>query len=256
MIMEKMIQSPVVSPEDWLMARRRLLQKEKEFTRLRDQLSAARQELPRTRVTKEYIFDGPEGQVSLADLFEHRSQLIIRHFMMGPSWEEGCPGCSFASDHIGGALVHLEHHDVSYAAVSRAPFRKIAAFRQRMGWDFKWVSSFGSVFNYDFHVSFTKEELSRGEGVYNFGVQKIDSEELPGLSIFYKDEDGQIYHTYSAYGRGDEELIGAYMYLDLTPRGRNETGPNGDQRDWVRHHDRYEEQPAAHSCCGAGKGEA
>ncbi|HEX9511555.1 MAG TPA: thioredoxin family protein [Puia sp.] len=254
--MEKIMKSRNVSPESWLTARKKLLDKENELMRLRDQLLAERRELPRVRVTKEYIFDSPEGEVTLADLFGSRSQLIINHFMFGPTWEEGCPGCSLAADHIGGALIHLEHHDVSYAAVSRAPFRKIAAFKKRMGWGFNWVSSFGRDFNYDFHVSFTREELSKGEAWYNFALQKIDSEELPGMSAFFRDEDGSIFHTYSVYGRGGEELVGANMLLDLTPLGRNENGPDQDLRNWPRLHDQYLEGSIASSCCSMGKGGA
>jgi predicted dithiol-disulfide oxidoreductase (DUF899 family) len=216
---------------------------------MRDQLSAERQELPWVRVGKQYIFDGPEGKVTLAALFDGRSQLIVKHFMFGPDWEEGCPGCSFGADHIEGALVHLEHHDVSFTAVSRAPLPKIEAFKKRMGWRFNWVSSFNSDFNYDMHVSFTKDEIAKGEAFHNFALRKVDGDEASGVSVFYMDESGDIFHTYSAFGRGDEELVGAYMFLDLTPKGRNESGPNNDMRDWVRHHDKYVDSPKAASCC-------
>ncbi|HEY5893693.1 MAG TPA: thioredoxin family protein [Chthoniobacterales bacterium] len=230
---------PIVSPEEWLAARKELLSKEKEFTRFRDRLTAERRELPWVRVEKNYIFDGPEGRVTLADLFEGRSQLIVYHFMFGPGWEEGCVGCSFLADHLEGALMHLQHHDVSLAVVSRAPLREIEAFKRRMEWDFKWVSSFWSDFNFDFYVSFTKEEAAKGKVYYNYALRDFQVEELSGTSVFYRDEHGEIFHTYSAYARGDEQLLGAYHFLELTPKGRNETGPSFDLTDWVRHHDRY-----------------
>jgi predicted dithiol-disulfide oxidoreductase (DUF899 family) len=229
----------VVSRPEWLAARRELLAREKALTKARDELSRRRHELPWVKVEKSYVFDGPKGKETLADLFDGRSQLFLKHFMFGPGWEEGCVGCSFEVDHIEGALAHLENHDVSYVAVSRAPLPEIEAFRQRMGWRFNWVSSFGSDFNYDFHVSFTKEDLARGKVYYNFEMCDIPMEELSGRSVFYKDESGDIFHTYSAYGRGAEELLGTYMVLDLTPKGRNETGPNYNLMDWARHHDRY-----------------
>lgn len=230
---------PIVSPEEWLAARQELLRKEKEFTRFRDQLSAERRQLPWVKVEKNYVFDGPEGQETLADLFDGRSQLIVYHFMFGPGWKEGCVGCSFLADHIEGALTHLEHHDVSVVVVSRAPLREIEAFKRRMEWDFKWVSSFWSDFNFDFHVSFTKEQAETGKVYYNYAVRDFEIEELSGTSVFYKDENGDVFHTYSAYARGDEQLLGAYHFLEMTPKGRNETGPSFDLTDWVRHHDRY-----------------
>jgi predicted dithiol-disulfide oxidoreductase (DUF899 family) len=229
----------IVSQEEWVEVRKNLLKKEKEFTRLRDQLSAERRELPWVKVEKNYVFDGPDGKETLADLFAGRSQLFVKHFMFGPGWKEGCVGCSFEVDHIEGALVHLEHHDVTYVAVSRAPLAEIEAFKKRMGWRFKWVSSYGSDFNYDYHVSFTKEEIAKGKVYYNYGMTESSIEDLSGISVFYKDEAGDIFHTYSSYARGAEELLGTYMVLDLTPKGRNETGPNYDLTDWVRHHDRY-----------------
>jgi predicted dithiol-disulfide oxidoreductase (DUF899 family) len=251
----------VVSREEWLVARRTHLTREKELTRAYDELSRQRRELPWVRVEKPYAFDGPEGREGLADLFEGRSQLIVNHFMLGPGWKEGCVGCSFGADHVDGAVLHLEHHDVSYVAVSRAPLAEIDAFKRRMGWRFKWVSSFGSDFNYDYHVSFTAEDAARGEVDYNYEARKFESEELSGLSVFCKDSAGDIFHTYSCYARGGEKGLGAYMLLDLTPKGRNETGPRHDLSDWVRHHDRYESggfvdgtgryraAPAADSCC-------
>ncbi len=234
--------NPIVSSEVWLKARKELLSREKAFTRMRDQLSAERQALPWVKIDKPYIFDSPHGKKTLADLFDGRTQLFVKHFMMGPGWKEGCVGCSFGADHLDAARVHLEHHDVSVVAVSRAPIAEIEPFRRRMGWQFKWVSSFGSDFNYDFHVSFTKEEVEKDEAFYNFEMRKLQGgEEASGLSVFYKDENGDIFHTYSAFARGDEEIVTSYMALDLTPKGRNEKGPGFNLGDWVRHHDRYEE---------------
>ena len=234
-----MTQHRVVSRDEWLAARKALLVKEKEFTRLRDQLSAERRELPWIKVAKTYIFDGPNGRETLADLFGGRSQLIVKHFMLGPEWSEGCVGCSFEVDHVEGALPHLEHHDVTYVVVSRAPPAKIEAFKKRMGWHFKWVSSYGSDFNYDYHVSFTPDEIAKGEAYYNYETRKIGIDELSGRSVFYKDENGDIFHTYSAYARGGESFLGTYAFLDITPKGRNETGPGHNLTDWVRHHGRY-----------------
>ncbi len=231
---------PVVSREEWIAARKQHLIKEKKLTRLKDELSQQRRELPWVRVEKQYLFDGPRGRQALADLFNERSQLIVQHFMLGPGWKQGCVGCSFHSDHVAGALVHLEHHDVSFAAVSRAPLAEIEAYRQRMGWRFNWVSSFGNDFNYDYHVSFRKDEIERGKVYYNYETRPIQMEELHGVSVFYKDEQGEIFHTYSSYARGNEIFIGTYNYLDLTPKGRNETGPNHNLTDWVRHHDLYD----------------
>jgi predicted dithiol-disulfide oxidoreductase (DUF899 family) len=229
----------VVSREEWIEARKELLKEEKRLTRLRDELSLRRRELPWVKVETTYRFEGPNGGETLADLFAGRSQLIVQHFMFSPDWEEGCIGCSFHSDHVDGALVHLENHDVSFVRVSRAPLAKIQAFNKRMGWRAKWVSSFGTTFNHDYHVSFTKAEVTNGEPSYNFGTGKAAIEELSGLSVFTKDEAGDVYHTYSSYARGDEGALGTYFYLDLTPKGRNETGPYHNLMDWVRHHDRY-----------------
>jgi predicted dithiol-disulfide oxidoreductase (DUF899 family) len=230
----------IVSRDEWLAAHQQHLAREKAFTRMRDQLSAARRELPWTRVEKPYVFDSPRGRQTFADLFNGRSQLIVKHFMLGPGWQEGCVGCSFEADHIEGALPHLEHHDVSFVAISRAPLAEIETFKRRMGWHFNWVSSHGSDFNYDFHVSFTPEQAATGKVYYNFGMQPFVCEELSGINMFYKDASGEVFHTFSAYGRGAEEILGTYMCLDLTPKGRNETGPNFDLTDWVRHHDRYD----------------
>jgi predicted dithiol-disulfide oxidoreductase (DUF899 family) len=230
----------VVSQEEWIRERKQLLAAEKDLTHRYDAVARMRRELPWVRIEKEYWFDGPSGKVSLADLFQGRSQLIVRHFMFGPDWEQGCIGCSFASDHVEGALVHLEHHDVSYAAVSRAPLEKLAAYKKRMGWTFAWVSSFDSDFNYDFHVSFTAEEAAEGKAFYNYGENQIWGDEGSGLSVFFREPDGSIYHTYSTFGRGDEKAVTAYMYLDLTPKGRNENGPNFSLGDWVKRHDQYD----------------
>jgi predicted dithiol-disulfide oxidoreductase (DUF899 family) len=233
------MQHPIVSHDEWLGARKELLAREKELTRLRDQLAAERRALPWVKIEKPYGFDGPDGKETLADLFGGRSQLIIKHFMLGPGWTEGCVGCSFELDHIDGILVHLEHRDVSYVAVSRAPLTEIEAFKKRMGWRVKWVSSAGSDFNFDFHVSFGPDEIAKGEGYYNYGIRKVGIDELSGRSVFYKDVNGDVFHTYSSYGRGGEDLLGTYRLLDLVPKGRDETGPNRNLSDWVRHHDRY-----------------
>lgn len=230
----------IVSSEEWLAAHARHVSKEKALTRLRDELSAERRALPWRKIEKDYVFVGPEGKRSLADLFRGRSQLVIKHFMLGPGWKEGCVGCSFETDHLDATLVHVEHHDVSLVAVSRAPLPEIEAFRRRMGWRIPWVSSSGSDFNYDFHVSFTPEQAASGKVYYNYAEGDFMCEELSGLSVFYKNAAGDIFHTFSAFGRGAEETIGSYILLDLTPKGRNETGPNHDLTDWVRHHDRYE----------------
>ncbi|MDL0434087.1 thioredoxin family protein [Marinobacter sp. TBZ242] len=231
---------PVVSREEWLTARKVLLAKEKELTRLRDGLNAKRRALPWVKVEKAYVFDTLGGRRTLADLFDGRSQLIVHHFMFGPGWEAGCIGCSFAADHIEGTLVHLEHHDVSLVRVSRAPLGEIEAYRQRMGWRAKWVSSHGSDFNYDYHVSFRPEEIAKGEVTYNYATSNVSIEDLSGLSVFYRDANGDIFHTYSTYGRGDELVDGTYMLLDMTPKGRNETGPHHNLMDWVKRHDEYE----------------
>jgi predicted dithiol-disulfide oxidoreductase (DUF899 family) len=234
-----MVDHAVVSREEWLAARKALLEKEKQWTRQRDELSRQRRALPWVKVEKTYVFDGPDGEETLADLFAGRSQLIVHHFMFGPEWDEGCVGCSFHSDHVDGALVHLENHDVSFVRVSRAPLPKIEAFKRRMGWRVRWVSSFESDFNHDYHVSFTKDELAKGEAYYNYTMTKPWGEEVSGVSVFAKDEAGDVFHTYSSYARGDEGAVGTYFYLDLTPKGRNETGPRRNLTDWVRHHDRY-----------------
>jgi predicted dithiol-disulfide oxidoreductase (DUF899 family) len=228
----------VVSRDEWIAARKELLIKEKEQTRMRDQLAAERRALPWVKVEKEYVFDAPEGKVTLADLFAGRSQLVIYHFMFGPDWQEGCPSCSFVSDHIDGALPHLAARDVTVVMVSRAPLAKIEAFKKRMGWHFNWVSSFGNDFNADFHVSFTKEEMAQGKVDYNYTMQEFPSAEAPGLSVFYKDTGSAIFHTYSTYARGLDSLVGTYTILDLVPKGRDEDHLDFSM-EWVRYHDRY-----------------
>lgn len=233
------MQHRIVSREQWLKERTDLLAKEKELTRLRDRLARERRTLPWVRVEKPYSFDAPEGKVTLSDLFDGRSQLIVKHFMLAPGQKDGCVGCSFESDHVEGALVHLQNHDVSYVAVARAPLDEIEAFRTRMGWTFRWVSSFGGDFNYDFNASFTPEQLATGTAFYNYRTGPVPLEDLSGLSVFCRDADGGIYHTYSSFGRGGEERLGTYVYLDMTPKGRDENGPNHSLADWVRHHDRY-----------------
>ncbi|CAD7028190.1 hypothetical protein REJC140_02595 [Pseudorhizobium endolithicum] len=241
-------ENAVVSREEWLEARRRLLQLEKEETRLRDRVRAERRALPWVRIDKDYVFRAADGEKRLADLFDGRSQLIVYHFMLGPDWDAGCTGCSFHSDHVDGTLAHLNHHDVTYVAVSRAPIEKIEAYRKRMGWKFPWVSSYGSDFNYDFHVSFTPDDLAKGTVHYNFTEipREQAHDELPGLSAFYRNGKGEVFHTYSTYARGGEELIGTLMILDRAPFGRNEEAI----MDFVKRHDEYEPaQASASSCC-------
>ncbi len=238
-----------VSREEWLEARRALLAKEKALLRERDALRRETRDLPWVKVDKAYVFEGPDGRQTLGELFAGRSQLIVKHFMLGPGWKEGCVGCSFGADQVDGALVHLINHDVMFVAVSRAPYPEIAAFHERMGWHFKWVSSYGSDFNFDYHVSFTDADKARGKAFYNFEMMDYMNDELPGYSVFFKDEAGDIFHTYSTFARGTELLGGVYGFLDVTPRGRNEP-PGGNLGDWVRHHDRYEEKPGD-SCCHA-----
>lgn len=240
------MQNQVVSREQWLAARTALLEKEKAFTRLRDELTEQRRALPWLKVEKAYEFDGPNGKETLADLFAGRSQLVVKHFMFGPEWSEGCVGCSFEMDQVQGALTHIQHHDVSYAVVSRAPFPKIEAYRQRMGWPVKWVSSYGNDFNQDFHVSFTPEEIAAGTATYNYRTGARVADEMSGRSVFFRDEAGEIFHTYSSFARGGEMFLNSYAFLDITPKGRNET-VNGNLTDWVRHHDRYDDSAA--SCC-------
>jgi predicted dithiol-disulfide oxidoreductase (DUF899 family) len=256
----------VVSREEWLTARKALLQQEKELTYLREDVARARRQLPRVRVDKTYTFARQDGQVTLADLFQGRSQLVVYHFMFHPDWTEGCRSCSYVADHFDGMLPHLAARDVSFVAISRARLEHLTAFQRRMGWSFTWLSSHDSDFNFDYHVSFTPELLATGKASHNF--EPLPREvplgmplELPGASVFYKEEDGAVYHTYSTYARGLDPLIGTYQWLDLLPKGRDEAGLNFSMA-WVRHHDRYREgdavdpqahytQPASrHECCG------
>jgi predicted dithiol-disulfide oxidoreductase (DUF899 family) len=240
-VTNSIVENPkVVSRAEWLAARRELLVKEKELTRARDAVSAQRRELPWVKIEKRYVFDTPEGKKTLADLFDGRSQLIVYHFMWRRDISDRCVGCSFLADHIDDANLHLAHHDVSFVVISRASVPELEAYKKRMGWRFNWVSSSDSDFNYDYHVSFTRQDLERGKVFYNYRMTEAPTEDLSGISVFYKDGNGDVFHTYSSYGRGNEEVIGAYMYLDLTPNGRNETGPNHNLADWVRHHDKYD----------------
>lgn len=225
----------VVSHEQWIEARRQLLRKEKEFTRLRDLLSQQRRELPWEAVDKPYVFEDAVGQHSLAALFGERSQLIVQHFMFDPGWEAGCKSCSFWADNFNGTDVHLRHRDISFVVVSRAPYPKLAAYRQRMGWAFRWVSSAGSDFNYDFYASFTPDQIAGETAFHNYREGKPWGEEVAGVSVFFKDAQGRIFHTYSTYARGLDMLNGAYHYIDLTPRGRHETA----SQSWVQRHDEY-----------------
>ena len=232
---------PIVSRDQWLAERKKLLAPEKELTKQLDRVNAERRRLPMVKIEKDYAFDGPNGKQALNALFDGRRQLIVYHFMFGPSvrdGKEGCESCSFLVDHVDGANVHLAHHDVTFVAISRTPLLQIESFKNRMGWHFKWVSSYGSDFNYDFHVSATKDELAKGKMYYNYEMVEFQCEEQPGISVFYKDKTGDIFHTYSSYGRGGDILIGTYNYLDLTPFGRQEE--KGQGMDWVRHHDRYD----------------
>jgi predicted dithiol-disulfide oxidoreductase (DUF899 family) len=249
----------VVSHDEWLAARKAHLAEEKVFSRARDALARKRRDLPWEKVDKNYVFDTPAGKQSLADLFGGKSQLIIYHFMLGPGWEAGCPSCSYLADHFDGAVVHLAQRDVSFVVVSRAPLSEIEAFKRRMGWRFKWVSSFGSDFNPDYQVSFTAQEKAGGRVFYNYEfIESFPSEERPGASVFYKNAAGEIFHTYSTYGRGLDILIGTYHFLDLAPKGRDEDALAWSMA-WVRHHDRYDgavvdtkasyEEPKSASCC-------
>jgi predicted dithiol-disulfide oxidoreductase (DUF899 family) len=243
-----------VSPAEWAEARKALLVKEKEFNRLRDELSRQRRELPWERVEKDYTFEGPRGKVTLAELFGERSQLIVYHFMLGPEMKEGCPGCSFVADHFDSfPLVHLQARDVAFTAVSRGTLAQIKAYKQRMGWSFPWVSSNQSDFNYDYQVSLSPAERSRGKSYYNYREgalpEVVTDTERPGLSVFYKNEAGEIFHTYSTYARGLDILIGAYNFLDMVPKGRDEQGIEPHPMAWVRHHDKYEHAAKVAECC-------
>ena len=248
----------IVSRDEWLTARKAHLADEKAFTHARDALSQKRRDLPWVKVDKPYLFDGPNGKETLADLFSGKSQLVVYHFMLGPDWEAGCPSCSLLADHFDGGVIHLAQRDVAFVVVSRAPLAQIEAFKRSMGWRFKWVSSFESDFNFDYHVSATPEEKATGTALYNYEIGKFPSDERPGASAFYRNAAGEIFHTYSSYGRGLDIFIGAYNFLDIAPKGRDEAGLARPMA-WVRHHDRYEgaavdtkasyQQPKSASCC-------
>ncbi|HUB13399.1 MAG TPA: thioredoxin family protein [Acetobacteraceae bacterium] len=256
----------IVCRDDWIAERKVLLAREKELTRLRDQVARERRALPWVRIDKNYIFATPEGPRTLAGLFDGRRQLMVQHFMLAPGWEEGCPSCSFMADHNDGMTVHLANRDVTLVAISRAPLAEIERFRRRMGWRFPWVSSHGTTFNYDFGVSFTPEEVAKGVLNYNFGPWPFSYAEWPGVSVFFRDDMDAVFHTFSTYGRGVEVMMGTYNMLDLTPKGRDEREVEY-KMEWVRHHDRYEPAPQAavqptvgsvealfdtleHKCCG------
>jgi predicted dithiol-disulfide oxidoreductase (DUF899 family) len=230
----------IVSREEWVAARKALLAKEKEVMQLHDQLGVERRALPWVKIEKEYVFDAPAGKVTLADLFDGRSQLFIKHFMMGPGQVAQCVGCSLEVDHIEGVLEHLQNHDVTYTVVARAPIEEIEAVRKRMGWRFRWVSSFNSDFNYDFNVSFTPEQIAASRAFYNYEYGNPWLEDRSGDSVFFKDDAGEIFHNYSTFGRGGEEFLGIYRYLDVTPKGRSEHGPYRTLADWVRPRNAYD----------------
>ena len=228
----------IVSEAEWLVARKDFLSREKEFSWHRAALSAARRKLPMVKIDKEYVFEGPKGKETLADLFDGHSQLIVYHFMFGPGWEKGCRGCSYLADHFDGANWHLPQRDVTFVAVSRGKLSEFEPYKKRMGWRFKWVSSHASDFNFDYRVSFTKDEEANGKVNYNYETTKFRDDEMPGLSVFYKNKDGDIFHTYSTYARGLENLVGTYSFLDLVPKGRDEN-PDSPM-DWIRRHDEYQ----------------
>jgi predicted dithiol-disulfide oxidoreductase (DUF899 family) len=242
----------IVSRDEWIAARRELLAKEKTLLKAKDDVRRDTRELPWVKVDKNYVFEGPNGKETLADLFAGRSQLVVKHFMMAPGWKEGCLGCSFGADQVDGSVVHLVNHDVMFVAISRAPYPEIADYHKRMGWKFKWVSSYGSDFNYDYNVSFSEADKARGKVIYNFEEVDYPFEEMPGYSVFYKDEAGDVFHTYSTFARGTELMGGVYGFLDVTPKGRNEP-PGGNLTSWVRRHDEYEEKAGDSSCHGSGR---
>lgn len=242
------MQHQIVSREEWLPSRKALLAKEKAFTRARDQLSAERRELPWVKVDETYLFDTPEGKKSLADLFGDHSQLLVYHFMLGPGWAAGCPSCSYLADHFDGMLPHLAHRDVTFTAISRAPIAEVEAYKKRMGWHFPWASSFGNEFNFDFGVSFKLDGSGKARATYNYAEQELTSDEMPGLSAFYKDANGEVFHTYSTYERGLDGIVGTYNFLDLAPKGRDEDKLPWTMA-WVRRHDEYDEAKPRASCC-------
>lgn len=233
-----MTDHPIVSHEEWLAARLDLLAAEKDLVHRRDALTRRRMAMPWERVEKQYRFQGPDGELSLAELFEGRSQLIVHQLMFAPDWDEACKSCSFWADHYDGMTIHLAHRDVTLAAISRAPYEKIAAYRQRMGWRFPWVSSFGSDYNYDYQASSTPEEIAAGRMYLNYKVQPNDVSDQVGFSVFAKNAEGEVFHTYSCYQRGIDALNGAYQFLDLVPKGRDEDAFSFPM-EWVQRHDRY-----------------
>jgi predicted dithiol-disulfide oxidoreductase (DUF899 family) len=238
---------PVVSHGEWLSARKELLKREKELTRLSDEVSAARRALPWEKVEKNYTFEGPQGEITLEALFGRKRQLIVHHLMFAPGWSEACVGCSHSADHADSARQHFENADVAYVAISRAPLADLERFKKRMDWSFDWVSSGDTDFNYDYGVSFTPEQVESGKVGYNYGTSPYAFDELPGVSVFYKDEDGGIFHTYSTYARGLDILLGSHNYLDLTPKGRGGKGTPEDT-GWLRYHDQYESAPSDSGC--------
>ena len=230
----------IVSRDEWLEARRKLLREEKKFTRLGDELSLKRRQLPWVKIDKEYSFEGPNGKQSLSDLFDDKSQLIVYHFMYGPDWDDGCPSCSFWADNFNGIDIHLKHRDANLVVISRASLAALESYKKRMGWTFNWFSSQGSDFNYDYQVSFTADELEKGEVFYNFDIGNFPADEAPGISVFYKSPEGEVFHSYSCYARGLDMLNGAYHYLDLLPKGRDEDGLDFTMA-WLRRHDQYDD---------------
>lgn len=244
-----MSSNKILPKDEWFEAHRKHLAREKELTRLRDRIAAERRKLPWLRIRKDYVFETRQGPKKLADLFAGRSQLIVYHFMFGPGADYRCEGCSFLADHIDGAEQHLRNHDVSVVAISRAPQAEFLPFKQRMGWKFEWVSSYASDFNFDMQVSFTERQIAEGDTLYNFERQPLTAKDLPGISVFFKDEAGTVFLTFVSRARGGETLIGAYHYLDMTPKGRNENGPYNGLMDWVRLHDEYEKSTPRPDCC-------
>ncbi|TRC89310.1 DUF899 domain-containing protein [Mesorhizobium sp. WSM4303] len=245
-----MPRNKVVSREDWFEAHKAHLAREKELTRFRERIAAERRELPWLKIRKDYVFETEQGPKNLAGLFANRSQLIVYHFMMTPGSDHRCEGCSFLADHIDGANQHLRHHDVSLVVVARAPLAELLPYKQRMGWKFDWVSSYASDFNFDMQVSFTDKQIAAGDTTYNFETRPRTSKDLPGTSVFYKDENGDIFLTFTSRARGGESQIGCYDYLDMTPKGRDENGPYQSLMDWVRLHDEYQDRHADKpNCC-------
>ncbi|WP_009964156.1 DUF899 domain-containing protein [Verrucomicrobium spinosum] len=239
----------IVSRAEWIEARKALIKKEKAAAQVQDELAEERRKLPWVKVEKNYVFDTPTGKKSLADLFAGNSQLIVYHFMFGPGWKEGCPGCSFMVDHFDGPHIHLFHHDVTLIAVSRATLPELEEYKTRMGWKFPWVSAHDTDFNQDYHVSATEGDKARGKMEYNFEETDLEIDELPGVSVFYKDDHGNVFHTYSDYARTTESLLGAYHFLDITPKGSNENGPNFNLGDWVKRRDEYSAPTSGTPAC-------